>query len=40
MVQSHWLCPVQGPGPEPEQWGTIGVGPVSVQVLQCERFYI
>ena len=33
MVQSHWLCPVQGP--EPEQWGTIGVGPVSVKVLQC-----
>ena len=25
----HWLCPVSGKGPElePEQWGTIVVGP-------------
>ena len=27
MVQSHWLCPVPGQGPEPEEWGTIDVGP-------------
>ena len=41
MVYSHWVCPVprQGKEPEPEQWGTIGVGSVPVQV-QCKRFYI
>ena len=40
-AKSHWLCPVpgQGLGPEPEQWGTIGVGLCPVQ-MQCERFYI
>ena len=28
VVYSHWLCavPRQGPGLEPEQWGTICVG--------------